>query len=194
MNLTKLDKAQLEAILLDPPDQEDEPLCCSEQFVTDHLPAPATVRDKRLRHVLAAAHELLSRIAAQSIVDRSIVESPRAAEQFLRIYFAGAERELFVLVFLDTRNRVLAVEELFAGTLTQTSVYPREVIKQALHHNAAAIMCAHNHPSGEREPSSADKHLTSVLKQALAVVDVQLVDHLVVCATGITSFAERGLL
>jgi DNA repair protein RadC len=97
-------------------------------------------------------------------------------------------------VFLDAQNRVLAVEELFRGTLTQTSVYPREVVKRALHHNAAALIFAHNHPSGIAEPSRSDEALTQALKHALALVDVKVLDHFVVGAGAAMSFAERGLL
>jgi DNA repair protein RadC len=101
---------------------------------------------------------------------------------------------VFVGVFLDAQNRVLAVEELFRGTLTQTSVYPREVVKRALHHNAGALNFAHNHPSGVAEPSRADEALTQALKQALALIEVRVLDHFVIGAGGAMSFAERGLL
>ena len=104
------------------------------------------------------------------------------------------EHEVFVCVFLDSQNRVIACEELFRGTLAQTSVYPREVVKAALAHNAAAVIFAHNHPSGVAEPSRADELLTQALKQALALVDVKVLDHFVVAGAGAVSFAERGLL
>ncbi len=100
---------------------------------------------------------------------------------------------MFVAVFLDAQNRVLADEELFRGTLTQTSVYPREVVKRALHYNAAAVILAHNHPSGIAEPSRSDEALTQALKQALALVDVKVLDHFVIGAESAISFAERGL-
>ncbi len=99
-----------------------------------------------------------------------------------------------MVLFLDAQNRVLAQEELFSGTLTQTSVYPREVVKRALHHNAAGLILAHNHPSGVAEPSRADEQLTEVLKQALALVDVQVLDHFVIAGNVAVSFAERGLM
>ena len=104
------------------------------------------------------------------------------------------DREVFVVLLLDAQHRVIAVEELFSGTLTQTSVYPREVVKIALRHNAAALIFAHNHPSGVAEPSSADEMLTRTLKTALALVDIQVLDHFVVAGGATTSFAERGLL
>jgi DNA repair protein RadC len=99
-----------------------------------------------------------------------------------------------VAVFLDAQNRVLGVEELFRGTLTQTSVFPREVVKRALHYNAAAVIFAHNHPSGVAEPSRADEALTQTLKQTLALVDVKVLDHFVIGTDSAMSFAERGLL
>jgi DNA repair protein RadC len=102
--------------------------------------------------------------------------------------------EVFVGVFLDAQNRVVAVEELFRGTLTQTSVYPREIVKRALHHNAASTIFAHNHPSGVAEPSRADELLTQTLRHALGLVDVKVLDHFVVGADAAMSFAERGLL
>jgi DNA repair protein RadC len=187
MNLTLLDRDQLEAILLNPSSEAAQPLVCSDNAVVAYLPVPATARDGRLRHVLAAAHELLTRIAA---------DSPTVMKDFLRVYFAGAERETFVVVFLDASHRVIEVEELFAGTLTQTSVYPREVVKRALHFNAAAVCLSHVHPSSQTEPSRADEALTSALRQALSLIDVRVIDHIIVAANGssLTSMAERGLL
>jgi len=101
---------------------------------------------------------------------------------------------VFVALFLDAQNRLLVAEELFRGTLTQTSVYPREVVKRALALNAAAVIFAHNHPSGVAEPSRSDEMLTASLRQALALVDVRVLDHLIVAGPAIVSFAERGLL
>jgi DNA repair protein RadC len=113
---------------------------------------------------------------------------------YLRLMFSGKEHEVFVMLFLDAQNRVIDAEELFRGTLTQTSVYPREIVKSALRQNAAAVMFAHNHPSGVAEPSHADELLTQALKQALALVDVKVLDHFIVAGASILSFAERGLL
>ena len=117
MNLTLLDRDQLEAILLNPSSEAAQPLVCSDNAVVAYLPVPATARDGRLRHVLAAAHELLTRIAAEAIRGRSLIDSPTVMKDFLRVYFAGAERETFVVVFLDASHRVIEVEELFAATL-----------------------------------------------------------------------------
>lgn len=122
------------------------------------------------------------------------LSSPAAVRTFLRLKLAGLEHEVFVTIFLDAQNRVLQVEELFRGTLTQTSVYPREVVKAALRCNAAGAVFAHNHPSGVAEPSHADENLTSALKQALALVDVRVLDHFVIGGAGVLSFAERGLI
>jgi DNA repair protein RadC len=124
----------------------------------------------------------------------SALSSPQAVRDFLRLKLQDRPHEVFVCIFLDAQNRVLEVEELFRGTLTQTSVYPREVVKTALKHNAAALIFAHNHPSGIAEPSRSDEALTQALKQALALVDVKVLDHFVVGAGSAMSFAERGLL
>jgi len=113
---------------------------------------------------------------------------------YLRLSLAGREQEVFVVLMLDAQHRVIASEELFRGTLTQTSVYPREVVKCALKHNAAAAIFAHNHPSGVAEPSHADEILTRSLKSALALVDIQVLDHFIVAGSRTMSFAERGLL
>jgi DNA repair protein RadC len=125
---------------------------------------------------------------------RASLNSPGAVRDYLRLTLANKEHEVFVCVCLDAQNRVIAVEELFRGTLTQTSVYPREVVKMALHHNAAALILAHNHPSGVAEPSHADQMLTTSLKGALALIDVRVLDHFVVAGGDLMSMAERGLL
>jgi len=113
---------------------------------------------------------------------------------FLRLQLQNRPVEVFVGLFLDAQNRVIEVEELFSGTLTQTSVFPREVVRRALHHNAAGVIFAHNHPSGVAEPSHADETLTQALKQALALVDVRVLDHFIIGRSAALSFAERGLL
>jgi DNA repair protein RadC len=120
--------------------------------------------------------------------------SPQAVRRYLQFSLAHRPHEIFVAVWLDAQHRVLKMQELFAGTLTQTSVYPREVVKDALRHNAAAVIFAHNHPSGLAEPSQSDQILTETLKRALDLVDVKVLDHFVV-GRGVTmSFAERGML
>ena len=141
--------------------------------------------------VIAAALEILRvRMSA-----RDSLSSPRAVRDYLKLALSAREHEVFWIVFLDAQHRVLAAQEMFRGTLTQTSVYPREVVKAALRYNAAAVIFAHNHPSGVAEPSHADEILTRSLKTALALVDVTVLDHFIVGEGGrAMSFAERGLL
>jgi DNA repair protein RadC len=126
--------------------------------------------------------------------DSPALASPSAVRDYLRILLHDREHEVFVVVFLDAQQRVIATQELFRGTLTQTSVYPREIVKAALHNNAANVIFAHNHPSGVAEPSRADELLTQTLKQALALVEVKVLDHFVIAGAASVSFAERGLL
>jgi DNA repair protein RadC len=133
-------------------------------------------------------------ILARRMRTGNALASPDSVRDYLRLLLAGREHEVFVVVLLDAQHRVLVCEELFRGTLTQTSVYPREVVKCALFANAAAAIFAHNHPSGVSEPSRADEMLTRELKAALALVDVQVLDHFVIAGSGALSFAERGLL
>jgi len=137
----------------------------------------------------------MSRRAFQEEMQRGdVLNAPDTVKRYLQLKLAGRQQEVFLVLFLDTQHRVIAAEELFHGTLTQTSVYPREVVKRALAHNAAALILAHNHPSGIAEPSQADKLLTSALKQTLALVDVRVLDHFVVGSGQTLSFAEQGLL
>jgi DNA repair protein RadC len=143
---------------------------------------------------LATVVELARRSLAQQAKERDALASPQAVRDYLRLLLAGRPYEVFVGLYLDSQNRLLGTEELFRGTLAQTSVYPREVVKAALARNAASMIFAHNHPSGVAEPSRADELLTQALKQALALVDVRTLDHFIVVNAGITSFAERGLL
>lgn len=126
--------------------------------------------------------------------EQDALTSPAAVRGYLRLKLADRQHEVFVCVFLDARNRVLAFEELFRGTLTQTSVYPREVVKEALAKNAAAVILCHNHPSGVAEPSIQDQALTRTLTEALGLVDVKVLDHFIVAGATALSFAERGLL
>ena len=124
----------------------------------------------------------------------SALTSPQAVRDYLRLSLGGREHEVFVAIFLDAQHRVISADELFRGTLTQTSVYPREIVKAALKANAAAIIFAHNHPSGVAEPSQADELLTRQLKESLAMVDIKVLDHFIVAGRATLSFAERGLL
>jgi DNA repair protein RadC len=141
-----------------------------------------------------AIFEMARRALSEQMRQRDALTSPQQVRDYLCLKLGGMTREVFVVLFLDAQNRVVAQEELFAGTLTQTSVYPREVVKRALHHNAAAVIFAHNHPSGVAEPSRADEVLTKALKDALALVEVRVLDHFVIAGNVALSFAERGLL
>jgi DNA repair protein RadC len=143
---------------------------------------------------LQAVLEMARRALAEPLRMSDALCSPGAVRDFLRLTLIGRGHEVFLAVLLDAQNRVLACEELFRGTLTQTSVYPREVVKCALAHNAAAVILAHNHPSGVAEPSHADEMLTRSLKQALALVDIKVLDHFIVAGNSALSFAERGLI
>ena len=143
---------------------------------------------------LQAALEIARRTLREKLDAGAALSAPGTVRDYLRLTLHGRPHEVFVAVFLDAQHRVTACEELFRGTLTQTSVYPREVVKRALHHNAAAVIFAHNHPSGVAEPSRADEALTAALQQALALVDVRVLDHFVVAGDGALSFAERGLM
>ncbi|WP_196864465.1 MULTISPECIES: DNA repair protein RadC [unclassified Polaromonas] len=128
------------------------------------------------------------------VSEGNALASPDAVRDYLRLLLADRPHEVFAVVFLDAQNRVIETVELFRGTLTQTSVYPREVVIEALARNAAAVILTHNHPSGHAEPSRADELLTQTLKSALALVDVRVLDHFVVTRSMVVSFAERGLL
>lgn len=144
---------------------------------------------------LKAALEMARRALAAHMNHKDLLSSPTAVREWLTLKLAGLGYEVFGALWLDSKNRLIAWEELFRGTLSQTSVFPREVVKRALAHNAAAVLLCHNHPSGVAEPSSADELLTQHLKQALALVDVRVLDHFIVAGSARPlSFAERGLL
>jgi DNA repair protein RadC len=142
----------------------------------------------------AAALELLRRSLDERSRERSALTSPGAVRDYLRFVLGQREHEVFVCIWLDAQHKVMSFEELFEGTLTQTSVYPREVVKTALARNAAAVIFAHNHPSGVAQPSQADELLTRNLKEALALVEVKVLDHFIIAGNQAISFAERGLL
>jgi DNA repair protein RadC len=146
------------------------------------------------RAELLAVLELARRALAQQLRQRAVFSSPGAVKDYLQLHLAAREHEVFSVLFLDVQNRLLAMEELFRGTLTQTSVYPREVVLRALHHQCAAVVLAHNHPSGSVQPSRADEALTQTLRSALALVDVRVLDHVIVATGQSLSMAERGLL
>lgn len=143
---------------------------------------------------LQAAVELAARTLGEELQKRSALTSPQAVRDYLRLKLAGLPHEVFVCIHLDAQHRVIAIEEMFRGTLTQTSVYPREVVKAVLRANSAAVIFAHNHPSGLAQPSQSDELLTRNLRDALSLVEVKVLDHFIVAGTQALSFAERGLL
>lgn len=158
-------------------------------YRTDH----GLIRTRRpvsVDELFRFAENLLSENFART----EVMANPAATKRFLRLHLAREEQEIFCALFLDTQHRVIVFERLFLGTIDGASVYPREVVKKALQHNAGAVIFAHNHPSGVAEPSLADRQITRRLTEALALVDIRVLDHLVVGGTEIVSFAERGLL
>ena len=146
------------------------------------------------RTEIAAVIELARRALTQQLSQQPVFDRPQQIKDFLKLQLGGRGFEVFAVMFLDSQQRLLKLEEMFRGTLTQTSVYPREVVKRALELHAGAVVFAHNHPSGAAEPSRADEYLTQTLKSALALIDVRVLDHLVVGHDEVVSFAERGLL
>ena len=161
------------------------------------LDTPLMVRDGRGRYRPADADQILE--AARQVIEQKMQRgaeftSPVVVKDYLRAKLAGFEHEVFAVLFLDTQHRLIEYSELFRGTIDSASVYPRELVKEALRLNAAAVILSHNHPSGNPEPSSADKVLTQRLKEALGLVDVRVLDHVIVAGTDTTSFAECGLI
>ena len=153
-------------------------------------PSPESLLARRL----SVARELLLRGLREQMHRGPVMTSPQILRDWLRLYCAGLEHEVFLVLYLDANHRLIEPQELFRGTLTQTSVYPRELVKGALARNAAALAVAHNHPSGQAEPSRADEFLTQTLKSTLSLVDVRIIDHFVVAGDQVVSFAERGLI
>jgi DNA repair protein RadC len=146
------------------------------------------------RAEIAAVIELARRALVQELAQRPVFDASAKVRHYLQLQLGAREHEVFAVLFLDAQNRLIRFEELFRGTLTQTSVYPREVVKRALALGCAAVILAHNHPSGAAEPSRADEYLTQTLTSALLLVEVRVLDHLVVGHGEVVSFAERGLL
>ena len=155
------------------------------------------VRDVDGHYRPARAEEVLSqarRVLSHRVRRGATMSSPQAVKDHLRLEIGALEHEVFCVLFLDAQDRIIELRQMFRGTVSQTSVYPREVVKEALSLNAAAVVLAHNHPSGAAEPSRADEFLTQTLKAALALVDVRVLDHFVVAGADCVSFAERGLV
>lgn len=146
------------------------------------------------RAELQAVMELARRAMVLELSQKPVFDAPARVREYLRLQLAHLPHEVFAVLFLDAQNRLIVFEEMFRGTLMQASVYPREIVKRALAHNAASVVLAHNHPSGVAEPSRADEALTRQVCQALALVDVRVHDHFVIGREGAVSFAERGLL
>lgn len=165
-------------------------LFCADQNAFCQVPGMGPAKYAQLQAVL----EMARRALEERIRSGDAMSSPGSVRDYLRLSLQGKKHEIFMGIFLDAQNRAITTEELFRGTLTQTSVYPREVVKRALHHNAASIIFAHNHPSGIAEPSQADEILTQSLKQALALVDVKVLDHFIIDGETAMSFAEHGLI
>ncbi|NBR28880.1 MAG: JAB domain-containing protein [Betaproteobacteria bacterium] len=165
-------------------------LCAASEQELCRLPGVGRAKFAQLQAVI----EMARRALREKLATGNALNSPSAVRDYLRLKMQSLPHEVFVAMFLDAQNRVIETEELFRGTLTQTSVYPREVVKRALHHNAGAVILAHNHPSGVAEPSHADETLTQALKQSLALVDIRVLDHFIVAGSSVLSFVERGLL
>ncbi len=146
------------------------------------------------RAELAAVIEMARRALAERLTERPVFDSPQRVKDYLQLHLGQLQHEVFAVLFLDAQHRLIKLDQMFTGTLGQTSVYPREVVKLALARNAGAVILAHNHPSGLAEPSRADEFLTQSLKSALALIDVRVLDHLVIGCGQVVSFAERGLL
>ena len=193
MNLSTWSRADLIGELLSPAPDAVE---LDGSTVCEARPAYATADPQAalVAHKIGVARELLMRDLHAQMKDGPIMGSPQALRDWLRLYCAGLEHEVFLVLYLNTRHVLIDTVPMFRGTLSQTAVYPREVVKTALAFNAAAVVLAHNHPSGDADPSRADEHLTQSLKSALRLVDVTVLDHFVVAGDQLLSFAERGLL
>ncbi len=143
---------------------------------------------------LQAVLEMSRRHLAATIDRGDLMDSPQAVRRYLMAHLRHYQQEVFACLFLDNRHRVIRFEPMFFGTIDAASVYPREVVKKALALNAAALICAHNHPSGVAEPSMADEHITQRLSDALKLVDIRLLDHMIVGDSDVVSLAERGVI
>ena len=161
------------------------------------LDSSLLVRDDQGRYLMATADQILE--AARQVIDQKIrrgasFTSPSEVKDYLKAKLSGYEREVFAVMLMDSRHCLIEYVELFQGTIDQAAVYPREVVKLAMQHNAAAMIISHNHPSGNPDPSRADEMLTKRLQDALALVDVRVLDHIIVAGNDTASFAERGLI
>lgn len=190
MDMSTLSRAELESDLLYLPHANTENRACDPGAGDD----TRCSRVDLVSHRLQVARELLLRDLRDQMCAGPIMGSPQAVRDWLRLYCAGLRHEVFILLYLTAQHALIEAVQQFSGTLTQTAVYPREVVRGALDRNAAAVVLCHNHPSGQAEPSRADEHVTQTLKSALALVDVRVLDHLLVAGDQVTSFADRGLV
>lgn len=197
-NLSSFSRAELVGALLAPLIGADDPRAVQVNDLESPYFGAAAVSEaghsSLLARKLGIARELLLRDLRSTLSSSPIMGSPQVVRDWLRLHCAGLEHEVFIVLFLDAQHHLLSAVEMFRGTLTHTSVYPREIVKAALERNAAAVALAHNHPSPSAEPSRADEYLTKTVKEALALVDVRVIDHFVVAGDQVVSFAERGLI
>ncbi len=170
------------------------PAQAKSQYRGSLRPFFAANQHTELPTLCAVARELVKRWLQEQLREPAIFNTPATVKDYLRLHFAGYERESFAVMYFDAQLRLIDVEEIFHGTLRQIAIYPREVVKAALRRNASSVVLSHNHPSGHAEPSRAGVDITSTLKLALGLVDVRVMDHIVVGAGGCVSLAERGLL
>jgi DNA repair protein RadC len=159
----------------------------SEDFPIYMVTPKKEQEDDTIKQALDILESRMKRTSTASV-------TPNAVKDYLKLKFTGLEHEVFTILYLNSQNELIEAVEMFRGTLSQTSVYPREVVKEALKQNAAAVILAHNHPSGSVQPSRADEHLTQTLKASLALVDVRVLDHIIVAGTATVSMAEMGLV
>ncbi|MDZ5454997.1 JAB domain-containing protein [Azohydromonas lata] len=193
MDLCRLSAEQLEALVLDPPGPGCE-LKGSDPGLLRLLPCGDAERSSRLRQVLCAAHELLVRVAHQSVVGRQLLDEPARVRTFLRVHFTGSDRLTLLVVFLDSRMRVIAAENMFAGSTCQLTVYAREVVKRALELGCVAVFTAHNRPgSDDTTPAAGEVQGIHTVRAALARVDIQVLEHYVVAGMEVVSISQPAL-
>jgi DNA repair protein RadC len=168
------------------------------ELIAELVPDVSLMPDNRIEAAVArrlmVAREIICRDLLEQMKERAVMDSPSRTREWLKLYCAGLEHEVFLVMYLDAQHCLIHAEQLFRGTLNQTSVYPREVVKQALAHNALSVIFAHNHPSGQAECSRSDEQITRDLLGALALVDIRVLDHFIVVGDALFSFSERGLL
>ncbi|WP_136418261.1 DNA repair protein RadC [Herbaspirillum sp. ST 5-3] len=193
-DLSTMSRSELVCELLAPPAASASDAAAAYAYLGDGDTSASSRCEVLVSHRLSVAREILLRDLKAHMHSGSMLNSPNAVREWLKLRCANVGHEVFMLLHLDVRNRLIEAEAIFRGTLTQTAVYPREVLKSVLKHNAASVILAHNHPSGSVEPSEADRMLTGQLACALSLVEVRVLDHFIVAGDAIFSFAEQGLL